>query len=422
MKKILLLFICINLNAQIVLQKADNLLSTGNYQDALVILDNEQEQTFEILNKKGNIYQQIGNYTKAINQYEKALILNNSIKTKENLGKCYQKNNKSDKAILLFEEVLIANNQNSLLKYHLAKLYKSKKDFKKAKLLFKSLIETDNTNPNYYYYLGSTYLNLKEKDSAKIQFLSAIKNDSTHFKSLYNLAKQYRKVDKYRKLRKQFKNKLPKFNNDTSYFYLNKGLQFYPKSNALLRLAAKYYLIDENYPKVIENLVKMERLNGDEKHDLAISYYFEKDYEKAKDYLYDLIETRKATSKTFFYLALIYKAEKDYEKAELYMQTSIDAEQPQLTEFYFEFGLIYQEAKNYTKAIANFKKALEDSQFNYKAQYQLALTCDSFYKDKTIALKHYEYYLKKFTYKDGQTTAFVKQRVEELKTMIFMKK
>ncbi len=397
----------------------DNLLFQGNYTSALTELNNVNPQTFEILNKKGLIYQQIGNYSKAIVNYEMALKQKTTQKIKENLGKCYQRNNNSEKAILLFEEVLKENPNNLLLKYHIAKLYKSKRFFDKAKIAFKDLIYLDDSNPNYYYYLGSTYLILKEKDTAKNYFLDALKKDSIHFKSIYNLVKIYRKKqNKYLKnLPKRYKGKFKK-QNDSSYFYLNKGLYHYPKSNALNQLAAKYSFSDKNYQKTIDYLLTFKSLNSESKQTLAICYYYTKDYEKSKDYLYALINNRKATSKTFFYLALVYKDLKDFEKAEMYMQSSIKMEQPQLTEFYFQLGLIHQEYNKLQDAITDFKMALDEDKFNHKAHYQLALTCDSFYKDHTIALKYYESYLKKFHFRDKETSLFVKQRIAELNRMI----
>ncbi len=407
---------CIHAQTNI-LKNVDSLLVLGNYKAALVVLENSKIINFEILNKTGNIYQQVGNYTKAIVHYKHALELNSSSKTKENLGKCYQKTNQIDEAIALFTSVLEENPSNALLKYHVAKLYKSRREFDKAKNLFKDLIYHDNTNPNYHYYLGSTYLNLKEKDSAKTQFLKTLENDSIHYKSLYNLVKIYRKPNrKYLKLIKR------KINNDSSYYYLIKGLKFYPKSNSLNKLAANYYFVDEDYAKTINYLNNLSFLTSENKQTLAVCYYYIKNYEKSKDYLYALMDSNKATSKTLFYLALVYKAEKDFEKAEMYMQHSIKAEKPQLTEFYFQLGLIHQEYNKLQDAITDFKMALKENKFNAKAQYQLALTCDSFYKDKTIAIKLYESYLKKFSFRDKKTTLFAKQRIKDLKTIIFNKK
>jgi len=372
MKKIVFLFLVIQLSVQAQMQQVDSLLQRGDYPIALKLLS-ANIATFEIENKKGLIYQQIGNYRLAIKYFNKALVLKTDIKTKENLGKCYQKTNQVTKAFTLFEDVLKEQPQNILLKYHVAKLYKSKLQFNKAKTLFQEMIKTDATNPNYYYYLGSTYLSLKQKDSAKIQFFKAVELDSTHFKSLYNLAKQTRKKDKYKKYRKRLKGKFKAVNNDTSYYYLNKGLKYYPKSIALNQLAAKYYFYDENYLKAIHHFLALPKLDAERKLNLAICYYQLKNYEKAMDYLYDLIDNKRANGKTFFYLSLIYKAKKNYELAQKYMEFAIDVEQPQLTAYYFQLGMIFQADKQLEKAITNFKLALEDDLYNSKAQYQLAL-------------------------------------------------
>jgi len=422
MKKIFFIILLINISitAQTnhLLQKVDSLLYQGNYTLALTELNNINPQTFETFNRKGNIYKQIGNYSKAIIEYQLALSKYQDLKTKENLGRCYQNSNNSAKAIELFNEVLKINPNNTLLKYHLAKLFRLKREHNKAKQLFKELIITDNTNPNYYNYLGMSHLSLSEKDSAKVALLNVIKLDSTHFKGNYYLAKVFRKKDKYKKYR--LLSKMPKINNDTSYYYLNKGLEYYPKNKSFNLLAVDYYFEDKDYKKTIELLNNVENLKTEQKQLLGISYYYTKNFEKAKDYFYELLNSRQQDSKDAYYMALVYKAEKDFEKAELYINLSIEIEQPKLSSHYYELGLIHQGAKQYQKAINSFKISLKENKYNDKAQYQLALTCDSYYKDITITIKHYETYLKRFKRRDKQTYEFVKQRLAELKQKDFM--
>lgn len=108
MKKMTVLFLLVSICITAQIKKADSLLQLGNYQAALLVL-NTTKNSFETVNKKGIIYQQIGNYQKAITYYTKALDFKKNLKTKENLGKCYQRINQTLKAISLFEEVLLSN-------------------------------------------------------------------------------------------------------------------------------------------------------------------------------------------------------------------------------------------------------------------------------------------------------------------------
>lgn len=52
--------------------------------------------------------------------------------------------------------------------------------------------------------------------------------------------------------------------------------------------------------------------------------------------------------------------------------------------------------------------------------YQLALVSDSFFKDKKIALKHYEKYVDKFEEKDKEQADFAKRRIKEIKKTLFI--
>jgi len=48
------------------------------------------------------------------------------------------------------------------------------------------------------------------------------------------------------------------------------------------------------------------------------------------------------------------------------------------------------------------------------------LACDDYYKDKSIALKHFENYIKKFDAKDKKMTTYVIKRLREMKKEFFM--
>ena len=82
--------------------------------------------------------------------------------------------------------------------------------------------------------------------------------------------------------------------------------------------------------------------------------------------------------------------------------------------------MINIEQKKLQKAVTNFKKSYENNSNNYYALFQLAIASDDFYKDKTIALKHFENYIKRFDSRDKDMTAYVTKRLREMKKEFFM--
>ena len=90
-------------------------------------------------------------------------------------------------------------------------------------------------------------------------------------------------------------------------------------------------------------------------------------------------------------------------------------------EEYYSFALLYLDMNKPKLAIAMFKASVKESNRQYKVLYQLALTSDSYYKDKKIAYKYYEDYIFRFEDKDKDFTAFVKKRMKEIKKELFLK-
>ena len=80
----------------------------------------------------------------------------------------------------------------------------------------------------------------------------------------------------------------------------------------------------------------------------------------------------------------------------------------------YHLGLIALKMKRKAKAISYFKKAYENNPNFYGALYMLATTSESFYKDKSIALKHYKRYLMTFENSDKAKTAYVQSRIAVL--------
>lgn len=392
-----------------VLAFADSLMQRGNYKLALEKLQQSKKPSLDQLEKIASIYQKVSNYSKAIEFYEKAYALEPSDKLKEQIGRSHQLTGNADKAIELYQEVLKANPENLLLKYALAKLYISERKVKKGIELLEELSKQDKTNPNYLYQLGVAYEKLGKKEffNSMNSFLNAYRIDSLHLKSIYKLAKFYRDL---------------KFKDSTTLF-INKGLTINPKSINFNQLKAQDAFLNKDFETSLKHLKRLEDLGFKTKFTnelYGLVYLNLEDYKKAEGYFLKAQRMDFKDNGLRYNLGLAYEGLKDYKKAEMsYMMSTVTPKEP-LDKNYLKLGMVQLVLKQPKKALRSFELGLKNNSRNHNLQYQLALVSDSYYKDKKIALKHYEKYIEKFEDKDEEQTNFVKQRIKEIKKTLFI--
>jgi len=407
---IILVLVSFNFEAQTsVLNVVDSILQTGNYQAALIQLKKVDNPSFEIHEKIASIYQKIGNNSKAIEFYDKAFVLNPTDKIKEQLGKSYQFLGNSDKAIEIYTEVLQTNPDNLLLKYNLAKLYMSERKVNRGIKLLKALSKKDSLNPNYQYQLGVAYQKLGQNgafDSAN-SFLKAYKIDSLHLKSIYNLAKFYRKLN--------FK--------DSTTFFIDRGLKINPKSINFNQLKAKDAFYKKEFDTTLAYLKRLEDLNFKTMFTYklyGLTYLNMKDFTTAEIYFKKAKKINFRDASVAYNLGLVQKEMKKFEKAAYYFSMSIYYQKVKLDKNYYQLGMMQLEQKEIRGALKSFEKGYKNNWKNHQLLFQLAMTSDAYYKDKKIALQHFEKYIDTFSGKDTKSTLYAKQRVKEIKTALFM--
>ncbi|AMC11847.1 hypothetical protein Lupro_11480 [Lutibacter profundi] len=84
-------------------------------------------------------------------------------------------------------------------------------------------------------------------------------------------------------------------------------------------------------------------------------------------------------------------------------------------------GIIAKEEFNVKVAIKFFKESVKYNRNNHKALFQLALTSDTYYKDKKIAFKHYQNFIQRFEGENKKLTLYAKNRIKEIKKEYFIK-
>jgi tetratricopeptide (TPR) repeat protein len=250
MKKILipllLLIAVIKTEAQSsVFTVVDELLQKGNYQQALVLLKKQQPLTFEVLDKTASIYQTIGNDTKAIELYKKALLIDNKKALKVKLGQAYNSAGLISEAITIYEEIIKKDSSNLLVVQSLGKLYLAKNKAKQAEKIYSYLKEKDSINPNYSYQLAESYEKQKKYFKMGQSYLDAFNKDTLHLNSIYGLAKFFKEL-RYK---------------DSTMLFIDKGLKIDSTNLNFLQLKANELYFTKNFNEAIHYLNKLDSLN-----------------------------------------------------------------------------------------------------------------------------------------------------------------
>jgi tetratricopeptide (TPR) repeat protein len=412
MKKIYMLFlVCISLKvgAQTsTFSYADSLIEKGRYQlalDKLKKIDTLQE----VANYKiGNIYAAIDDYKNAGVYYKKSLLFKKSKRVKKALAKSYHKTKQYKKAIQVYEQLLDEEKSNLLIQYQLGKLYFTTNALNKAVVTFQELSKKDSKNPNYHYQLGLISARKRDGNGMFNNFLRAYESDKTHIKSIYQLAKTFAQLRK----------------RDSSRLFTDVGLQLDSLHINLNKLKINEHFRNKKYRLAIQRLKMLDTILPNDlyvKKMLGRSYFNIDSLDLAKINFEYAIKLDKEDFKNDLYLGHIYKEKKEYRNAMLsYYRATIKGKKDRAEEYY-SLGMLHLEMKKPKRAIAMFDRALKENRNKYKAMYQKALTSDSYYSDKKIAYKLYDNYILLYEEKDKDLTAFVINRMKEIKKNLFLK-
>ncbi len=351
-------------------QLADSLYAIGNYQKAIELYQNSSSTSAVTYQKIAQAYQATGNIGLAIKHYEKAIQLDQElIIAKSNLGKLYYQNRN----------------------YHL------------ADSLFKKLIQNYPENPDFYYRLALT----KEKlnDTTAIQdFKKVLEIDKNHQKALYELAKfKYEKKD-YKEVENLGE----------------QALSSYPENTRIISLLAQNALAKRNYylaKSRLEQLIQLNKKSVFIHLNLGYCYFNLKKYEKALQQFKEVIQQEKNHHKAGLFAGKSLLMLERYQEAEEFLRVAVILADQPVDDYYTSFAISLQKQKKFKEAIDNFKVALEEYPKNYRAQYELAVCADNYYKDIQTKINYYQLFINKFQ-NEPKVTYYLflaKERLSDLK-------
>jgi tetratricopeptide (TPR) repeat protein len=390
-----------------VFSAVDNLLLTGNYQRALVLLQKEQPKTFELYNKIGSIYQEIGNYNKAIKYYKKALEIKDGLKTKVKLGNVYKSAGLISSSILIYEKIIAKDTSNLLVANNLGKLYLINNQAEKAEKIYRFLKKMDSLNPNYPYQLAKSLAKQHKTLAMGQSFLDAYNLDTLHFKSIYELAKFFKTLN-YK---------------DSTMLFIDKGLQIDSTNINFNQLKATELYYSKKFKNALHYLNRIDSLGFKSVNSYQMAgmcYYNLKEYNLAEEYYKKALKLDRTNAKILYRLGTLYFERKKLKLAKIYLFQSIMYGKGDLDKQYYLSGIIAKEENNLKPALRLFKDSFKNNSNNYKALFQWALTSDTYYKNKKIGLQLYQKYLHRFKNRDKEMTTYVVNRIKEIKKQYFI--
>lgn len=354
---------------------------------------------------------------KALHQIDSLLQLNNN-QPDLHLKKGIILQRKFDYTGALFnlKKAWLLDSLNKTTISELAEVNSSLGNYRQALPFYQALYKADTTSIVNALRLARSCFNLKSYDEAYRILLSACKYDSTNLYLNKQLAFSALRtghdslaIALYCKIIRQNPSDLNNFNNLVTLYQRNEkqdlvietleeALLRFPEERNLLVRSADAHFARHAYPKAIQNYENY-LASGDSVPEviknLGISYFYER---RALEGIY-LIEkylTFKPNDPVAgLYAGLCYKELKQNDQAIAYLNFAQKIAIPgYMADIYNQMGLVYGTKKAYKKSVEYLKKAYLQDPSRSELLFKIAHTYDEWQKDKSPAIRYYNYFLK----------------------------
>lgn len=212
-----------------------------------------------------------------------------------------------------------------------------------------------------------------------------------------------------------------KMNNLGGADILNKSsLAMHPENEKLIMQAIKIAARLRDYQDVVskcdlytniagQNLV-VQKMKG-------IAQFHLEEYEQCIELLKEVVEVDKNSEVLHYYIGLAYQEVGNIKEAAKYFESAIDLGITEnIGNYYTRLAIVEEELGNYKKSIQLFKAAYSETNDKILL-YHLARNYDTFYKDKSTALKYYNLYLEENDSSNLEYLDYSKARINELKVV-----
>ncbi|MBP2831732.1 tetratricopeptide repeat protein [Aquimarina sp. U1-2] len=347
---------------------------------------------------------QLGNYSEAIKKYQQSIPQNQY--TILQIARSNKAKGMYNESLTLYEKAITAYPSSPNIKFEYAKLLSTTAKLDRADSMYTVLANEQPKNPNFQYRLG--LVKKKLQDSTAISyFKKAFEMDSTHQKSCLEIATYY----------------LRKRNYDQVVRIANTGLRSYPENVELLGVLGQNFLLREDYYEAQEYFEKLISLHQENEYihsTLGLCYTHTHQFEQAILHLKKALQYNDRVPIRHSRLGYAYQKLEKFEDALKHYNESIALKDIPMEEELLAIALVYRLQERWEEAIKYAKLALKENSNFSRAQYQLAMFADAYYKDPKVKLKYYNDYLKKFGQdkKRAYFIATIQKRVKQLEKEI----
>ena len=318
------------------------------------------------------------------------------------LAYCYYRQGNYPEGKLYYRKLLQLDSTNISAISNLASIYEKELNYREAGKFYEHLLQIDSSNSYYFRQHGFLLKRQGVLLKAIIQF------NKSHALNPYDLTVIDELAQLYLKLEA-----LP-----YAMDFAKKGMALDSNNIRILYTTAKINNELKKDHKVIR-LINRAMAQGDSttyyQKMLSISYLQVDSIDAAIFYLNRIINKKQDSEHTHHYLALAYQKKENTEKSIFHFKQAIDkAISKRTSRYHGDLAAVYEMEKEYRKAINHYQAA-----YNYsgKARYLffLARNQDLYYRDKNIAIRNYQKYLKTT---DQQHRSYAQNRITQLKEIV----
>lgn len=362
----------------------------------------------------------VGNYTKAIQQYQ--LVPDQNAKITLQIARAYKGIGNKKAALEAYKNSLEQNSEQPVAATEYGRLLITRREFVIADSIFEALTKKHPDNPEYFYQRGRALKQLeKKKDTARekkvrlkseVAFSKAIQLDSTHIKALYQLGLHHLTHRDYPIVEKIC---LKAFESD-------------PDNAEMVNIHAQNFYLRGYYFEAIiwfEKLIDLGQSTPYIHNSLGASYRKKNMRQKAIDQYEILLNLDDEDYGIHHILAELYGRVNDIEKAEYHAKQALYFKDLPLDDIYYTLGIAYQFNKKFEKAIKQYYLVLKVDPKNIELNHRIAVCADNYYEDKKEVVKLYEDFIEKFKerkeYRAKYYISIAEKRLTMLKEELFLK-
>jgi tetratricopeptide (TPR) repeat protein len=346
---------------------------------------------------------------KLMNEYrfEKALQMleicgDNSLENVHKKALCAFKLGRYNTARNLFNEVLKSDSIHVQSLLNLGMLNFADNQFDASLLYFSKLCELDPDNSYYLKQAGISAYRAGSISKAMDFYTSAISINPNDMEAGSNLIDIYLMLENF----------------DQAKSLAEELLKSDPKNVKILNKKAKICYKEKDYVNALESVKAALNLGDTSSYSIqiaGISSFHLKKYKESVMLFNILISNNEESETINYYLGLAYRESGNLQLGIEHLNRAIEmGVSTNLSHYYTQLAVTFEEKKNYTQAIKYYQIAYQHSKEKILL-YHLARNYDHQYKDKKQAIKYYEKYLAENDTVNASYMEYSKYRIRDIK-------